>query len=208
MISKLIKSLLQTLSFGRFITKSRSGKGNAIYITFDDGPNPEYTNSILDVLKKHNARATFFLIGDHVEQYPELARRIVNEGHQVGGHTSNHKLITEMSLAELVADLNQTRETILKHTGHNTFLFRPPRGRMSVFSIISIMLSGYRIAHWSITYSDYLKDGTEKLMSRILNRLPKANDIVLLHDNNAHTLEVLPELLDKCHALKLEIRGM
>jgi peptidoglycan/xylan/chitin deacetylase (PgdA/CDA1 family) len=208
MISRLIKSLLQALSFGRFITKARSGKGNAIYITFDDGPNPEYTNSILDVLKEHNARATFFLIGDHVEQYPGLARRIINEGHQVGGHTSNHKLITEMSLAELVADLNKTRETILKHTGHNTYLFRPPRGRMSVRSIMSIMFSGYKIVHWSITYSDYLKDGAEKLMSRILSRLPENNDIVLLHDNNAHTLEVLPELLDKCHVLKLEVKGI
>jgi len=194
----LIKYILQILSFGSFIGRIRKGT-NTICLTFDDGPNPEYTRKVLDVLKENNIKAVFFLIGEKVEKYPEIARRIIDEGHVIGGHTYSHKEITSMTRKEAANDLKHTRDIFNQYLEHDSILFRPPRGRMNIKNTLLIMFKGYKIIHWSITYSDYLKDGTDKLKQRISGRLPKSGDIILLHDNNPYTLESLPYLIDICN---------
>jgi len=202
MINVIIKQLLQLFSFGHFLFRSRR-LPNSICLTFDDGPSLEYTGKLLDILKQNNIKAIFFLIGNNVERYPDLARRILDEGHQIGGHTYSHTEIPSMSPRQAIDDLFTTRNIFKKKLKHDSVLFRPPRGRLNIRNTLCILFNGYKIVHWSVTYSDYLKDGSDQLNQRISRRPPRSGDIILLHDNNQHTLESLPFLVDQCNQRKL-----
>ena len=165
--------------------------GSSVCITFDDGPNTEYTGAILDLLAKHRLTATFFLIGRNVKRHPELARRIVKEQHTVGGHGFEHLDITSLSRDSLRAELEGCRAAIADATGIDTLLFRPPRGKVNLRALFRVAREGYTLVHWSKTYSDYLKDGSAALRARLDNDPPKNSDILLFHDNNKDTFDAL-----------------
>lgn len=167
----------------------------AIALTFDDGPDEIFTPMMLDLLGRHQIKATFFLIGEKAEKSPSLVRRIVNEGHGIGNHSYRHRVITEQSRKELEIDLGRCRATLSNATGIDTRLFRPPKGKVSYRSIRSVCALGYKLVHWSKTYSDYKCDRIEHLMSQVVDHPPSKGDIVLLHDHNTFTLEVLEHVL-------------
>ena len=99
-----------------------------IALTFDDGPREPYTSAVLDILADAGVRATFFLIGENVRRHPEVARRIVREGHAVGNHTLTHRSLSRLPDAEVVREIRAAAETILAITGARTWLLRPPYG--------------------------------------------------------------------------------
>jgi peptidoglycan/xylan/chitin deacetylase (PgdA/CDA1 family) len=164
-------------------------------LTFDDGPDPHFTPLLLDLLRNTGVRATFFLIGSKVQEQPELAARIAAEGHALGGHGFDHHVITSMSRAELGVDLERCRTAIRRASGVDTRLFRPPKGEVSLASIHGVHRHGYRLAHWSLTYSDYRCDGSDLLLERMVARPPRSGEVVLLHDNNPYTVQALSRML-------------
>ena len=167
-----------------------------IALTFDDGPDPDFTPAVLDLLKELDVRATFFLVGNKVDAHPELAARLVAEGHAVGGHGYDHQVITSMSRDGLGEDLRRCAAAIGRATGLETRLFRPPKGEVDLGSIYcSVRTHGYRLAHWSLTYSDYRRDGLQPLLDRMRHRPPRAGDVILLHDNNPYTVDALAKVL-------------
>jgi len=112
--------------FGKVFWYGPTNKKN-IALTFDDGPNPPYTMEILDILKKHNVKATFFLIGKHVKEYPEIVRKIVKEGHAIGNHTYSHRNLLATKSWRIAEEIDKTTRVIEETTGIHPFLFRPPR---------------------------------------------------------------------------------
>ena len=179
-----------------------------VALTFDDGPDPEFTPALLDLLREARVRATFFLIGRKVEAHPTLAARIAAEGHSLGGHSFDHQVITSMSRAALGADLQRCRAAIRAATGVDTRLFRPPKGEVNLASIHGVHSHGYRLVHWSLTYSDYRRDGLEALLGRMASRPPRPGEVILLHDDNPYTLQALSDVLPRWKDAGLEFAAL
>ena len=208
LVRSLSKDLLQQAVFpGRFLWRLPK-TGGAVALTFDDGPHPEHTPAMLDMLARAGVRATFFVVGREVEKHPEVARRIVAEGHGIGGHSYDHTVITTLSSAALVADLAHCRRVIREATGLDTELFRPPKGEVSLASIRTVCRAGYTLVHWTHTYSDYRQDGTEALIGRIDAAPPIAGDVLLFHDHNAYSVAALASRLPQWQAAGLRFESL
>jgi peptidoglycan/xylan/chitin deacetylase (PgdA/CDA1 family) len=189
------KASLQAIYSPRRFVWRLPAEQAAVALTFDDGPDPVYTPPMLDLLAAHGIKASFFLIGEKAEKYPELVRRMVSEGHAIGGHTWSHREIVGQSRSELAADLGRCRQLMREVSGVDSVLFRPPRGKVDLPSIHYVCMLGYCLSHWTKTYSDYQRDGTEPLIARFRRNRPVARDIVLLHDHNEHTIAALKALI-------------
>lgn len=170
-----------------------------IALTFDDGPDPRYTPVILDYLRRYDAKATFFVIGRNAERFPDLLRRVVREGHEVGNHTYSHPLrLRQEDGGEIARELRKTEELVAALTGYQTRVFRPPGGAYNAQLIATAKSLGYEIIIWSWTTnpSDAYAPGAPKIVQRVTeNATP--GDIVLLHDANGHlqTAVALPDIL-------------
>ena len=189
------KEFLQTVYLrDRFVWRLPGGS-RKIALTFDDGPDPTFTSQVLDLLAGMDAKATFFVIGRHVERYPELAQRVVREGHAIGGHTYDHRVIVSLSEPELAEDLSRCRHVLREVTGVDSNLFRPPRGQLGFASLRRVCGWGYRMVHWSRTYGDFRRDGTAQLLDRMSRDPVRVGDIVLFHDHNPYTVEALADMI-------------
>lgn len=173
----------------------------AIYLTFDAGFENGNTEAILDALKKHNATATFFLVGNYIETSPDLVKRMVAEGHTVGNHTFHHpdmsKLSTQAAFEKELTDL----ETLYQQTTGQTMkrYYRPPQGKYSESNLKMASEMGYSTFFWSLAYVDWYEDKQptrEEAFDKLLGRIhPGA--IVLLHSTSRTNAEILDELLTK-----------
>lgn len=148
-------------------------------LTFDDGPNPDFTPGLLDILKKHDARATFFMIGQAAKHYPELVKKVAEAGHAIGNHTWSHPSFTSISGKMRRKQLRECQKAI---SPYGERIFRPPRGHQSIVSRLDALLLRYKVIAWNLHAYDWEKhDGAwmvDKLMSGI-----KPGSIILLHDS-------------------------
>lgn len=168
---------------------------NNVSITFDDGPNPEFTPKVLSLLKKHGAKATFFLIGKYVEKYPELVKQILAEGHAIGNHSYSHSKNFGFFTSEKIAsELKKTNELLNEITGKKLILFRPPFGVTNPNIKKALKITGLHSIGWSKRSLDTTNISDEKIFMRITQNLKKG-DIILLHDNGNKTVAVLERLL-------------
>lgn len=174
---------------------------NTIYLTFDAGYENGYTADILKTLKKHNVKATFFLVGNYLKTSPDLVKQMAEEGHTVGNHTMTHPdmgaIADEASFREELEGVEQLYHEI---TGKDLPKFyRPPQGKYSVENLKMAQKLGYTTVFWSLAYADWLNDqqptreeAFDKLLPRIHN-----GAIVLLHSTSQTNCEILDELLTK-----------
>ena len=160
-------------------------EGNRIALTFDDGPDPEVTPAVLDVLKQHGARSTFFTIGRLLEQQPQLAQRIVAEGHELGNHSWQHSRWQNFFSARRHAmDMERSERAIAKITGATTPpLFRPPVGLKSPELARAACPRGIVMVAWSLHSRDTRTNDPRCIADRVLRRA-RAGDIVLMHDGH------------------------
>lgn len=193
------------------VTHQGEGTGGQVAITFDDGPDAKWTPKILDILKERKVKAAFFMVGNKMEDNPDLVRRMVAEGHEVGVHTYYHPNLAEVSADRALLELNATQRLLEKITGRSTLLFRPPYNADSrpanEAGIIPVQIAqglGYVTVGHSIDPKDWQKPGAEELVERI-----KAGRgfgrVILLHDaggDRHQTVEALPAIIDY-----LETRG-
>lgn len=172
-----------------------------IYLTFDAGYENGNTPKILDALKKHNAPATFFLVGNFLEREPELVCRMVKEGHTVGNHTANHPDMSAIADVEsFKKELSTLEEKYEEITGEKMKkLYRPPQGKFSESNLRMAKELGYQTFFWSLAYVDWQNDkqpSREDAMKILCERIhPGA--VVLLHSTSATNGEILDELLTK-----------
>ncbi len=151
----------------------------SVYLTFDDGPIPEITPWVLDVLKQHGAKATFFCIGDNVRKYPEIFNRIKEGGHTVGNHTFNHLRGTTTELKVYLENVS----AFDKEAGQQTVLFRPPYGRITQKQAKALQQKGYQLVMWDVLAYDWdAKVSEETCLQNVLNNI-QAGSIVVFHDS-------------------------
>ncbi|XZF61660.1 MAG: polysaccharide deacetylase family protein [Gloeotrichia echinulata DVL01] len=167
-----------------------------IALTFDDGPWPQSTAQVLDILKKNDIKATFFVVGQNVKNFPDLMKRVVAEGHTVGNHTWHH-WYHSMSPQTAAFEINNTTDIIYKTTGVKTNLFRPPGGIMTNGVANYARNSKYAIIMWSSDSVDYSLPSVPRLINNVF-REAKPGGIVLMHDgggNRAQTVQALPTII-------------
>ncbi|OUL27715.1 polysaccharide deacetylase [Nostoc sp. T09] len=169
-----------------------------IALTFDDGPWPESTTQVLNILKKNNIKATFFVIGQNVKNYPNLLKRENAEGHVIGNHTWHH-WYQFMNPQTAAYEIDHTADLINQITGVKTNLFRPPGGFMHNGVADYARNSKYAIILWSSDSVDYSRPAVPRLINNVF-RKSKPGGIVLMHDgggNRSRTVQALPEIIAK-----------
>ncbi len=167
-----------------------------IALTFDDGPWPESTAQVLNILKENNIKSTFFVVGQNVKNYPDLVKRVVAEGHAIGNHTWHH-WYHYMNQQAAAYEIEHTTDLIYKTTGVKTNLFRPPGGIMHNGVAAYARNSKYALIMWSSDSLDYSRLTVPKLINNVF-RLAKPGGIVLLHDgggDRTKTVQALPEII-------------
>ncbi len=172
-----------------------------IYLTFDAGYENGCTEKILDALKKHNVKAVFFLVGNYMEQNPDLVRRMVEEGHTVGNHTMHHPDMSKISdKAAFSKELSDLEALYKEVTGKEMKkYYRPPQGNYSEANLKMAQELGYRTVFWSLAYVDWNNDSqptAEQAYSKLLPRIHNGA-VVLLHSTSKTNAEILDDLLTK-----------
>ncbi|MEV7801615.1 polysaccharide deacetylase family protein [Microbispora sp. NPDC088329] len=164
-----------------------------IALTFDDGPWP-YTPELLDTLKKHKAKATFFLLGRKVANRPELTRRIYEEGHDIGNHTWTHPSLTKLSDSEVLEEVSSTSDVIFQMIGKKPDYMRPPNGATNA-RVSGLMADlGLPQILWTGSTLDWQARNTKVIAQRTL-KLAKRDGVILLHDIVPETVKAMPGVL-------------
>lgn len=166
--------LIAKLLFPSGIWKGK--ESDSIYLTFDDGPNPEVTPWVLDLLNEFQIKATFFLVGKNVKDYPELLKRIISEGHQIGNHTMNHECGTKTGINTYISSVSQAEIHI------QSDLFRPPYGKITRNQFKKLLDGGKKIVFWSWLSYDFDKNISPKKIIQKAKDI-KGGDILVFHDS-------------------------
>jgi polysaccharide deacetylase family sporulation protein PdaB len=170
-----------------------------IALTFDDGPDSHETPEILDVLKKYNAKATFFVIGEQGHKHPDILRREVSEGHELANHSFSHCDFSSLNGMEIEYELFKSDDEIFSITGQRTQLFRPPGGYYNDTIVQTAQEAGYTVILWTWYQDskDWSKPGVQKIVHRVVSNA-HPGDIVLFHDRisgSSQTAKALKEIL-------------
>lgn len=168
-----------------------------IAITFDDGPNPDHTPRLLDMLKARNIKATFFMVGRCVVTWPHIVKRIADEGHEVANHSWSHPLLTSLGNTSLDSQLQKTHDAILKACGKAPLHYRPPYGaiRMTQRKRIHENL-GYSTILWDVDPLDWKTPRNSKKVEERILANTKSGSIILTHDIHGTTVDAMPATLD------------
>lgn len=179
-------------------------KGKEVVLTFDDGPDPQYTPRILDILKKNNVKASFFVVGENAEVNPDIIERIYKEGHEIGNHTFTHPNIAEVSELTTKMELNATQRLVEELTGHSMVMFRPPyvadaepSTQEEIVPILRAQKEGYTMIGELIDPRDWESPKPDVIVKRIGEQLHLGN-VILLHDAGGHrenTIKALPNII-------------
>ena len=171
--------------------------GPYIALTFDDGPNVTLTPKLLDLLAARHLKATFFVIGQNAADHPEILKRAVREGHEIGNHSWSHPNLGKMSDEAVRRELQKTDDAIVAAIGKRPTLMRPPYGSITAHQKRWIHDElGYRIIIWDVDPLDWKRPGPSVVTARILKET-KAGSIVLAHDIHAPTIEAMPATFDQ-----------
>jgi peptidoglycan/xylan/chitin deacetylase (PgdA/CDA1 family) len=161
-----------------------------VYLTFDDGPCIETTPIIIDILRKHNVKATFFCVGDNILKHPELFAQIKAEGHQVGNHTMHHSKGFYTNTNDYINEIDECAALI----GNN--LFRPPHGLITPRQNAMLRNKRYKIIQWDVITYDWDKRHSADRVFEVIKRYSRPGSIIVMHDSQkaaARTLEILED---------------
>ena len=177
-----------------------------VALTFDDGPSADWTPKILDALKEEQVKATFFMVGEHVKEFPDVAKRVADEGHEIGNHTYDHHVLVYYKTEELEKEIRDAQEQIYKVTGVTTKYFRPPKAWLTKSEKKDIKRMGYEIILWSLNSKDWVTFHDKQITSYLLSNV-RPGDIILFHDsggvfhieggNRKQTVKTISRLVNK-----------
>lgn len=178
-------------SFGNIIWRKKSSS-KVVYLTFDDGPVPEMTPQVLDILDTYGVKATFFCVGENVAKYPELYAEVIRRGHRAGNHTYNHLKGFSVSFEEYIENVEKAAGLIRSN------LFRPPYGRIS-FRQLFYLRRNYQIIMWDVITHDYNAHLSEETIFQNVVRFSRNGSLIVFHDSikaGNRVLNVLPRAID------------
>jgi polysaccharide deacetylase family sporulation protein PdaB len=179
---------------------SGSVQGKQVALTFDDGPDNYYTLQILDILKKENVKATFFIVGERAKAHPDVVKRIVNDGHAIGNHSWDHPDFPKINSEQATKEVTKTQEELESIVGFRPSLFRPPYGSLNDSDIQTITGMGLNIIDWSVDTRDWAGTPTPKIMEYVRKEL-KPGGIILEHcaggrnENLSNTVSALEQII-------------
>lgn len=184
-----------------------SGPGNAkqAALTFDDGPDVYFTSQILDILKRNNVKATFFIVGKRAEANPEMVKRIAAEGHAIGNHTWDHPDLVKLTPDQIRSELSSTDQLLSQLVGYHPALFRPPYGATNPSDVQLISSLGYKIIDWSVDTRDWAGTPPAQIMDYVHKEF-RPGGIILEHcaggkgENLSNTVTALPEIISTLEA--------
>ena len=180
---------------GKLVWRKDSSE-KVIYLTFDDGPVPEVTLQVLDILQQFNIKATFFCVGDNVQKYPEVYARVLESGHKIGNHTFNHLKGFSVTADEYVENVRKASEYIQSN------LFRPPHGQITS-RLRKLLQHDFQIIMWDLLTCDYNKRLSAEMILKNIKHYSRNGSIVVFHDSikaKDNMLNVLPVAIEwwKC----------
>jgi len=176
--------------------------GSSVFLTFDDGPDPTWTLRVLDVLRAAGIKATFCMVGRYVRAYPDVARRVVAEGHTLCNHTDSHASLDRLSAAGVEAEIQTAGNSIQAATAVRPTLFRFPYGRTSATANAVVARLGLRVLPWNVDPSDYTRPGTDTIITRVAQAV-KPGSIILFHDgggDRSQTVAAITSLINSLRA--------
>ncbi|MFH1709522.1 MAG: polysaccharide deacetylase family protein [bacterium] len=181
---------------------------NAVALTFDDGPKPEFCNPILEILDRYGAKATFFVVGREAQDNPDLIMRMYDSGHDIGNHTYSHMSIKDSSKGEALSNIQKCSQVIYDITGEQPKYFRPPGGTTNSRISNGLKKMGLKTVYWSLNAVDYI-DKTpgyevpedyqfmaKELSKRVVDKMSPGT-IILLHNGSEQTVKALPFILSE-----------
>ena len=174
-----------------------------VYLTFDDGPTTECTEKILEILATHDVKATFFCVGENARQHPELIKKIIEGGHNIGNHTMHHKNGFKTGIQKYINEVLQASEYIPSK------LFRPPYGKCNIFQNLKLRKLGYKIIQWDVIAYDWDKKRTPHDVLSIIEKYVRNGSIIVLHDSvkaSDRTLPILSTLIISLKSRGFEIK--
>ncbi len=190
-----------TKLYPKVITRNGNPKNKTITLSFDDGPDLKYTPKILDILKKYNVKATFFVVGSQIEKYPTIFKRMIREGHDIANHGYRHLKITELTANQLKSQLELNTALMKKYKAAGRLVFRPPYGALDPTTIQTISKHGYKIALWTIDSRDWRSLNKSQVIKNVVSNF-KNGYIVLQHcaaeskkENLSGSVQALPEII-------------
>ena len=192
---------------GRVLFSAFSGgvpSRKQVALTFDDGPDPTVTPQILDILKREDVPATFFVVGSKAERFPDLIRREVSEGHDLGNHTFDHFELTGLSVAGARFEIERTNQALQQIVGAPTRWFRAPGCHYTPEALQAIRETGMVRVDTLDNSGDWANPGVNAILRRTLSHL-SPGDVILCHDRIPQTVEALPKLIRTLHARGYEV---
>ena len=209
-----LKSLIQRMyPYGIFRV------GTAVYLTFDDGPIPEVTPQLLEILDRYGVKATFFMVGENIEKHPEVFEQVVKGGHSIGNHTYNHLKGWDTPLEEYMANVAKWEEAYCRQYSEvrgqkaegSRMLFRPPYGKITLKQRIALHKKGYQIYYWDVLTQDYNATKSPEWMLKRIQRETRPGSIINFHDSlksNERMLEVMPKVIEWLQAEGYELKTL
>ncbi|RIE02793.1 polysaccharide deacetylase family protein [Cohnella faecalis] len=191
---------LQRRYRGVFVLYASRGS-RQVALTFDDVPDPRFTPQILDVLKRKNVKATFFVVGKRASKHPDLVTRMQREGHAIGNHSYNHPDFSKLTLSEMQGQIRRSQNIIEGIVGYEPRLIRPPYGEINAEQLQWAKENGYTVVNWDVDSSDWRQLPAERIF-RNVTRSVKPGSIVLMHAGGgegqslAGTVAALPRIID------------
>lgn len=164
-----------------------------IALTFDDGPHPVYTPEMLDLLKEKNVKATFFLLGEQIEKYPDIVKRMSEEGHLIGNHSYKHEQLSKLSSVQACSQVNRTNELIHSITGKYPEYLRPPFGDWK--DSLDCEVNMVEVL-WDVDTLDWSSKNKDKVVNKVMNNVEEG-DIILMHDSYESTVQATGEIIDR-----------
>jgi peptidoglycan-N-acetylglucosamine deacetylase len=196
-------SIVKELSFlfvicWLLVAGSLYASDKVVSLTFHDGPNPKSTPQLLKILDDADIKATFFVVGKMAEKYPELIKEIYKRGHQIAGHTYDHKNLTTLTTTGVISELSRTRLIIKDIIGIDTHLFTPPGGQYNSRVIEDADSCGYKMALWSVFPEDH-RNPSPIIYEKVVSN-SRDGSVVLLHNGPPDTIDALPKIIEKLKA--------
>ena len=190
--------------------------GEAVYLTFDDGPIPEVTPKVLEILAQYGVKATFFMVGENIDKHPEVFAQVITAGHAVGNHTYNHLKGWKCSFEQYMANVEKAQKTIAQHLPKNypapvLNRFRPPYGKATFAQRRALHKQGYRLIYWDILTRDYDARVTTQQMVSKIKRQVRPGSIINFHDSiksNERMLATLPQAIEWLLAQGYELKTL
>ena len=173
-----------------------------VALTFDDGPDPQNTPFILEVLSRYQAKATFFVVGEWVDKHPDLVRQAAAAGHQIASHSYSHRNVAGKSMEQIRGEIQATEDAVFKAAGVRPNCFRPPYGRLNSRMLQVLVDKEYGVVLWSLDSLDW-KLGSAAQIANLVVQEAKPGDIVLMHDGGGprpRTIKALDTILRQLSA--------